>query len=742
MVVALATGVNAAIARTAQVCTGPENLLPPPAGCFTIDTSSIGGRAFEDYVVTRPDSLYFDVQSRRRELARLSPDSAALYCAVNPAARTRAGLPALTFSSSTLRLHTQEWTDSDGIVRRADVARLRFTALRSSDDLTIPDIELAIHRERGSSRLDVSFFEAGPGPLVSGLHGIWFRVDAVTGEFTHPRFATLPEASRRLAFALFDRAPNLLSEAGSTASAPGPVDPPWTLSTAMEQAARFRDAVFAVPQPRFDPIVSLTCPLSGSFQTCVEEPSLRQFAEYLRLYGSDYLESASGATAEGLLANLRAWASADSLSVIPGIEFGRPNQPDFFPKYVLLQFLLPAITTWSILRDDPLVTTADRALIEGWLDRVAAFATEPFGGPQNDDMPWNPGYLTRAVRMAWGIVKGNNVALAEGVERIYIGLHQMRPDGSFPREAARGACALGYQVLQTHHLIVLAELAARQGYDAYALSVDGKTLHDAVKFILDVIDNHDLIAGYAAMNATNCHLPPGSPLISLPGISGNGDSPYAWVEHYIARFPGHPNAARLSRLDRGGLAANRPVHNIYSGANTTCFAAGRTSIPITPPSTAVEYYHAEFDHYFITAFPGEIDALDGGIFSGWARTGSAFGVFPLGRSGTSSVCRFFSTSFAPKSSHFYTPLADECAWVRTTNRDWQFEGTVFALKLPDAAGNCAADAAPLYRLYNNGRSGAPNHRYTTQLATRSDMVARGYAPEGFGPLGVIGCVPK
>src|SRR6185369_7646365 len=42
---------------------------------------------------------------------------------------------------------------------------------------------------------------------------------------------------------------------------------------------------------------------------------------------------------------------------------------------------------------------------------------------------------------------------------------------------------------------------------------------------------------------------------------------------------------------------------------------------------AIEYFHAAFGHYFITAIPGEIAQLDAGVFSGWARTGQAFDVY-------------------------------------------------------------------------------------------------------------------
>lgn len=161
-----------------------------------------------------------------------------------------------------------------------------------------------------------------------------------------------------------------------------------------------------------------------------------------------------------------------------------------------------------------------------------------------------------------------------------------------------------------------------------------------------------------------------------------------------------------------------------------------------PPQTTqvVEYYHTGFNHYFVTAFPNEIALLDAGRFDGWVRTGRTFLVWPGNDGSMSGVCRFFSTNFAPKSSHFYTPFADECATV-SANPDWQLEGTAFYVRLPDFNGNCGGGAQPLYRLYNNGRSGAPNHRYTISLDVRDQMLQQGWIPEGYGPFGAIACVP-
>jgi hypothetical protein len=62
--------------------------------------------------------------------------------------------------------------------------------------------------------------------------------------------------------------------------------------------------------------------------------------------------------------------------------------------------------------------------------------------------------------------------------------------------------------------------------------------------------------------------------------------------------------------------------------------------------------------------------------------------------------------------------------------------------LIDADGGCATGTVPLYRLYNNGMGGAPNHRYTTSVAVFNEMIAAGWLPEGHGITKVFACVPQ
>lgn len=207
------------------------------------------------------------------------------------------------------------------------------------------------------------------------------------------------------------------------------------------------------------------------------------------------------------------------------------------------------------------------------------------------------------------------------------------------------------------------------------------------------------------------------------------------LECVAAVIPGVQNRVRIAIADT--------ADGIYDAA--VFLAAGGIRSPGSGPLTTsilrkvIEYHHAEFDHYFITASTDEITKLDNGTFVGWSRTGRAFDVFASGIPGTVDVCRFFSTSFAPKSSHFYTPFTPECNKVKG-DPNWQFEDTVFNMVLPDAAGACPTATTPLYRLYNDGQGGAPNHRYTTEPEVFEAMRELGWVPEGAG-VGVIACVP-
>ena len=82
---------------------------------------------------------------------------------------------------------------------------------------------------------------------------------------------------------------------------------------------------------------------------------------------------------------------------------------------------------------------------------------------------------------------------------------------------------------------------------------------------------------------------------------------------------------RARRRSRSRATASRSPQSVVASGSGVAAAGGGggggTKV------LAIEYHHAVFDHYFITAIPDEITKLDNGTFVGWARTGLSFNVY-------------------------------------------------------------------------------------------------------------------
>lgn len=215
------------------------------------------------------------------------------------------------------------------------------------------------------------------------------------------------------------------------------------------------------------------------------------------------------------------------------------------------------------------------------------------------------------------------------------------------------------------------------------------------------------------------------------------------------------SAARLDRIATPSDLA-MPNHSlsflpIVVGALVAAPFAGPAPVhALTLPATAaaIEYYHAGFDHYFITASPAEMEALDTGRLVGWSRTGRGFAVAfqgsPPGPYPLQPVCRFY---IPPQhgDSHFFSASPAECNGILgKIGTDPNYSGyvyesaNVFMVTLPDpVTGACPGSTVPVNRIWN--QRGDSNHRYTTDPGIKSWMLAKGYVAEGYGPDAVSMC---
>lgn len=248
-----------------------------------------------------------------------------------------------------------------------------------------------------------------------------------------------------------------------------------------------------------------------------------------------------------------------------------------------------------------------------------------------------------------------------------------------------------------------------------------------------------------AGGAPSCTLAPssGSPrtgtTITLTATCTNSPTSYAWTN--CSSTTSTCQATSSVAGDRGYSVTATNASGTSAPASTTVTWIANSGPPPGPTTSVVEYFHAGFGHYFITGFAAEVAVLDSGSVAGWTRTGRTFNAFGSAATGLVAVCRFFTTAFAPRSSHFYSAIDAECTGLKQPGSVWIFEADGFFMTPTDAAGACPAGTTPVYRLYNNGVSGAPNHRYTTDLGVRAQMIGQGWTPEGFGADGVGFCAP-
>lgn len=162
-------------------------------------------------------------------------------------------------------------------------------------------------------------------------------------------------------------------------------------------------------------------------------------------------------------------------------------------------------------------------------------------------------------------------------------------------------------------------------------------------------------------------------------------------------------------------------------------------VPVPARVAAVEFFHRDLDHYFMTADAVAARSIDrGAAGAGWTRTGDAFYVHPAdgAPAGARPVCRFYGTPGAGPNTHLFTADPQECA-ARRADRSWQYEGIAFAISLP-VAGACAPATQPVYRAASGGGAQVGgNDRYSADPGIYARMIGQGWLGAG-----IAFCAPR
>jgi len=260
------------------------------------------------------------------------------------------------------------------------------------------------------------------------------------------------------------------------------------------------------------------------------------------------------------------WAKNDSLG--KGIQVSWGNRPI---DYQMLVTVLSVLTATAEVIPD--LSEADKAVVGPWLNRLVKVAADSYWKDRTDNKVYERAY----VALLWGIIAQDDAAVREAVEVYKLAIHDMRPDGSFPIDTQRGGMGVQYNASAAVMLMQMAmAMETAFGVDLYAYSVDGRSLHNAVDFLVRSIqapgETNAIYAiscpesgdrwGSIDKPSTDFFLHSTALLVYADRFPDNPES--AWIKEFFAR---DLTGATVSERSGGAPACQfaTPTNVVFSG---------------------------------------------------------------------------------------------------------------------------------------------------------------------------------
>jgi len=261
----------------------------------------------------------------------------------------------------------------------------------------------------------------------------------------------------------------------------------------------------------------------------------------------------------GLRDLLRTWAGADALGASADVHDAH---------FALKRTLLPTIVAFTVVRDG--MAAEDRARVGAWLARLTAKIDRTFDGDVDLN---NHRYLTDSVLAAWGVAGDRPDLLRKARARLEFALtRQLRPDGSFPLEARRGARALWYHRQTMASLTVIVMALRQSGVDPLQDPALAASWRRMTLFLLDGLRTPRIVLRYAAEN----YIPgPGDDFerqdLGFLDPRGHGRHYLAWAAAARGLLAEPYATERFERFFVQEAASDGPLIDEFSGGAATCF---------------------------------------------------------------------------------------------------------------------------------------------------------------------------
>ena len=223
------------------------------------------------------------------------------------------------------------------------------------------------------------------------------------------------------------------------------------------------------------------------------------------------------------------WAEADALRPVRHRTHGDFLQTIWIGNVVLRN----TIVAYGIARQLHEISPAEEAVVLDWFKR----RIDENHHLQPDLVTTNHALADMSPAFAFGVLVGDRTMMEPALDVWRKALASMRADGSLPMESRRGARWAHYTNVAIGQLLFVAELAAGQDIDVYAMSPSPeKTVQRAIGWLFDGLADFDVARPYAKEN----HGSPGNYRIPYFDVYH-----YGWLPAYHARFGDDETMTRI-----------------------------------------------------------------------------------------------------------------------------------------------------------------------------------------------------
>lgn len=280
-------------------------------------------------------------------------------------------------------------------------------------------------------------------------------------------------------------------------------------------------------------------PVNPDYNVTVE--NYRSFEDRAATLANLYVSTGQTEYAACLINHLHRWAQADALTAYT-VETtkGASNQAWYQAEWSASA----AALALSQVVLEPTLDAGKVADVIAWLQRVSRKQISFPGGENtccNNHAYWRGLHATMV-----GVLANDKELYRWGLGRYALAIEHLAPNSSWPLEMDRKEQSLHYENFAMLPLVMIAEIAAQQGDDLYAYSVEGRDLHSAVRFLAKTLNTPDSWPALGLISNQD----------KRAFASGRGD--LAWSEFYRARFDRDP----LGLL-------SKPVFNARTGGGAT-----------------------------------------------------------------------------------------------------------------------------------------------------------------------------